>query len=121
SAAFLHSQRTPRVDMAYERSNIQAMQGYSSGEQPDSPDVIKLNTNENPFPPGPAVAAALADVDVASLRRYPPPTASRLRDTAARLHGVSPDNVVVTNGGDELLRLVVSTFVDCDETIAVAE
>ncbi len=106
--------------MKYERDNIQAMQGYVSGEQPDRPDVIKLNTNENPYPPGPAVAAALDTIRVESLRRYPPPTALKLRETLARLHGVESNNLIVTNGGDELLRLLLATFVEPGETIATA-
>lgn len=106
--------------MAYERSNIRSMAGYTPGEQPDSPEVIKLNTNENPFPPGPGVARALAAIAVASLRRYPPPTAAQLRRTIAALHGVEQENVIVTNGGDELLRLAVSTFVEEEEAIAFA-
>ena len=106
--------------MNYERPNIQAMRGYTSGEQPDRADVIKLNTNENPYPPGPAVAKALAGLQVESLRRYPPPTALPLRKALAELHQVSVDNLVVTNGGDELLRLLLATFVGLDECIATA-
>lgn len=106
--------------MKYERDNIQAMQGYVSGEQPDRPDVIKLNTNENPYPPGPAVAKALEDIRVESLRRYPPPTALKLREQLARLHGVDSSNLIVTNGGDELLRLLLATFVEPGDTIATA-
>lgn len=106
--------------MKYERDNIRAMQGYVSGEQPDRPDVIKLNTNENPYPPGPAVASALEAVRVESLRRYPPPTALKLRETLAALHGVDSSNLIVTNGGDELLRLLLATFVEPGETIATA-
>src|SRR5690606_22431207 len=86
--------------MNYERPNIAHMQGYVSGEQPERPDVIKLNTNENPYPPGPGVAAALAAVQVDSLRRYPPPTARALRAALAALHHIEPDNLIVTNGGD---------------------
>ncbi len=97
------------------------MSGYVPGEQPDSPDVIKLNTNENPFPPGPEVQAALAEIDAAALRRYPPPTALELRQTIAAHHQVDADNVIVTNGGDELLRLAISTFVENNESIAVLE
>ncbi|MEX2367755.1 MAG: histidinol-phosphate transaminase [Pseudohongiellaceae bacterium] len=107
--------------MSFERSNIQAMTGYASGEQPDSIDVIKLNTNENPFPPGPGVAAALAAIQVENLRRYPPPTATRLRGLIATHHNIEAENVIVTNGGDELLRLAVTTFVEAHESIAVAE
>ncbi len=107
--------------MSFERKNIQAMAGYASGEQPDSADVIKLNTNENPYPPGPAVVAALSGIHVDNLRRYPPPTALALRESLARLHAVNPDNIIVTNGGDELLRLVLATFVAPDECIGIAE
>jgi histidinol-phosphate aminotransferase len=97
--------------MNFERNNIRAMTGYTSGEQPNDADTIKLNTNENPYPPGPAVEQALRAIQVQSLRRYPPPTAAQLRESLARLHKVGTDNIVVTNGGDELLRLVLATFV----------
>jgi histidinol-phosphate aminotransferase len=107
--------------VSFERSNIQAMSGYVSGEQPERPDIIKLNTNENPYPPGPAVASALRELQVQSLRRYPPPTALALRQSLAQLHGVSPDNLIVTNGGDELLRLLLATFVEPEQSIGVAE
>lgn len=109
--------------MTYERKNISAMQGYVSGEQPQGPDVIKLNTNENPYPAGPAVARALANVSVDQLRRYPPPTALALRRSLAALHDVAVDNLLVTNGGDELLRLLLATFVEPtpDHSIAVAD
>lgn len=107
--------------MNFERKNIRAMAGYTPGEQPESSDVIKLNTNENPFPPGPAVKNALAAINTDSLRRYPQPTALDLRLVLSRQHNIDKDNIVVTNGGDELLRLAISTFVEPGETIAVAE
>lgn len=113
--------------MSFERNNIHAMTGYTSGEQPERPDIIKLNTNENPYPPGPAVESALRGIQVQSLRRYPPPTASLLRQSLAQLHKVEADNLIVTNGGDELLRLVLATFVEPatssagGECIAVAD
>jgi histidinol-phosphate aminotransferase len=107
--------------MQYERKNISAMQGYVSGEQPEGPGIIKLNTNENPYPPGPAVARALAGITVEQLRRYPPPTALALRQSLAALHQLDVDNLVVTNGGDELLRLLLATFVEPGQSIAVAE
>lgn len=107
--------------MSFERNNVRAMTGYSSGEQPERADVIKLNTNENPYPPGPAVEQALRAIQVQDLRRYPPPTAAALRRSLAQLHKVGIDNLVVTNGGDELLRLVLATFVDMNECIGVAD
>ena len=106
--------------MSFERKNIQAMAGYVSGEQPETADVIKLNTNENPYPPGPAVAKALASMHVDNIRRYPPPTAMALRQSLARLHSVQTDNIIITNGGDELLRLLLATFLDTDECVGVA-
>lgn len=107
--------------MSYERSGIKAMSGYTSGEQPTGPDVIKLNTNENPYPAGAAVRAALQACRVEDLRRYPPPLANGFRAAAARLHGLEPDNIIATNGGDELLRLAITTFVNPGEFIGVAE
>ena len=98
--------------MPYERDNIRRMHGYTYGEQPDAADVIKLNTNENPYPPSPAVGAALKSFDATALRRYPQPTADRFRALAAARHGVSIDRVIVTNGGDELLRMAFTTFLD---------
>lgn len=105
--------------MSFQRTNIATMAGYVPGEQVNSADVIKLNTNENPYPPSPAVAAALNGIDSAFLRRYPSPTAESFRKAAARCHGIGVDNIVPTNGGDELLRLVLTTFAAPGETVAV--
>ena len=104
--------------MTYERDNIARMQGYSYGEQPDSTDVVKLNTNENPYPPSPAVAAALANFDVGELRTYPNALANPLRAAITAQHGVHIDNVIITNGGDEALRLALTTFVDAGAVFA---
>ena len=93
------------------RQEIAAIAGYIPGEQPQDAGWTKLNTNENPYPPSPEVAAALSAFDVASLRRYPNPIADEFRRIAADLHGLSLDNVIPTNGGDELLRLMLTTFV----------
>lgn len=102
----------------YERDNIRRMTGYTWGEQPSDAEVIKLNTNENPYPPSPAVAAALKDFDVARLRRYPPPLADGFREQAAAVHGVDRDWLIATNGGDELLRLLVTTFLEPGRPLA---
>jgi histidinol-phosphate aminotransferase len=96
--------------MSYERDNIRRMHAYEWGEQPGEDDVLKLNTNENPFPASPGVAEALRDIDVADLRRYPQPTADPLRAALADVHELKIENFVVTNGGDEALRLALTTF-----------
>lgn len=97
------------------------MKGYTPGFQPASPSVTKLNTNENPYAPSGAVLRALASIDAEALRKYPPPLADGFRDTAAQVHGVERANVVATNGGDELLRLVVTTFVEPGRPIGVLD
>ncbi len=107
--------------MSFERQNIGKMQGYAPGEQTGAANTIKLNTNENPYPPSPQVAAALSSIDVAKLRRYPSPMADSFRAAASRLHNVSADQIIPTNGGDELLRLVLTTFVEQQDTIAVCK
>lgn len=107
--------------MTFERNNIAAMQGYSYGEQPSDDRTLKLNTNESPFPPSPAVQHALTNFDAASLRIYPNATADALRDSLATGHGVERDNVVMTHGGDEALRLALTTFVTPGAAFGMAE
>jgi histidinol-phosphate aminotransferase len=107
--------------MGYERANIAAMHGYVPGKQPTSPDAIKLNTNENPYPPCAAVLQALAAVPAEALRRYPPPSADGFRAAAAALHGVAVEQVVAVNGGDELLRLAIATFVEPGAPIGIVD
>ena len=107
--------------MSFERDNIAAMQGYASGEQPADPNTIKLNTNENPWPASPAVDTVLRSITGADLRRYPPPLANDFRDLAAGFHGLTRDHFIATRGGDELLRLVITTFVDPGEVIAMTD
>lgn len=88
------------------------MAPYVPGEQPGPGEkVIKLNTNENPFPPSPRVLEAIRSVDPEILRRYPSPKADAFRAVAARVHGVSPDMVLAGNGSDEILAIVMRTFV----------
>lgn len=107
--------------MVYERKNIAAMAGYSYGEQPNDDAVIKLNTNENPYPPSPAVQQALAGADTSALRVYPAATAPELRQAIASLHGVDANQVVVTHGGDEALRLAMTTFVGEGQGFGMAD
>lgn len=107
--------------MSFERKNIEKMQGYAPGEQTGAADTIKLNTNENPYPPSPQVAEALGMIDVAALRRYPSPMADSFREAASQLHDISAAQIIPTNGGDELLRLVLTTYVEQQDTIAVCK
>ena len=107
--------------MSYERENIRRMRGYRYGEQPDDPGVVKLNTNENPYPPSPAVAAALGAFDAAALRRYPPAKSDAFCRAAAAQLGLTAEEIVVTHGGDEALRLAFTTFVDPGAVFAMAD
>ncbi len=108
--------------MTRERDNIAAMDGYVSGEQPDNiPGLIKLNTNENPYPPAPEINNVIKAFDTEKLRRYPPANANEFRDLAAELHAVNRGNIIATRGGDELLRLMITTFVNPGEIIGVTD
>ncbi|WP_208621590.1 histidinol-phosphate transaminase [Rhizobium hainanense] len=98
--------------------HLSDMKGYTPGTQPGAAS-IKLNTNENPFPPSPKVMAALANVSARALQRYPDPIASGFREAAANLHHVPLDQIIATNGGDELLRLALTTYVDPGRAIGV--
>ena len=105
--------------MYYERENIKKMQGYVSGEQPEGRNTIKLNTNENPYPPAPDIQDVIANFSSESLRRYPPARADKFRELAASLHEVERSNIIATRGGDELLRLLITTFVNPGEAIGM--
>ncbi len=108
--------------MAYERPLIQKLHAYTPGEQPrDMSQVVKLNTNENPYAPAPAVLEAIAKVGPDALRRYPSPSAADFRAAAAKLHGVSADQVIATNGGDELLRMLIQVFVEPGRPMGLSE
>lgn len=87
------------------------MAGYAPGEQPREAGFIKLNTNENPYPPSPRVAAALREAAADDLRLYPDPLCSALRDRIAAIHGCRPSQVMVGNGSDELLALAIRSLV----------
>jgi histidinol-phosphate aminotransferase len=100
------------------RKNIEGMKGYVPGEQPQEPGHIKLNTNENPYPPSPKVITALKESASSMLRLYPDPLATRLREKAAEVLGTRPERVLVGNGSDELLSIIARAFVDPGEKIA---
>jgi histidinol-phosphate aminotransferase len=107
------------LKVSYLRKNIEAMAGYVPGEQPAPGDrVIKLNTNENPYPPSPRVVEALRSLDPERLRRYPDPMANRVRDLVGRMFGVGRECILCGNGSDELLNLAVRAFAGEGERIA---
>jgi len=83
---------------------------YIPGEQRTGADVVKLNTNENPYPPSDKVMAAIARTSADSIRRYPNPQSNDLRAALAKYHNVSADNVFVGNGSDEILALAFMAF-----------
>ena len=102
------------------RPGIREMAGYQPGRQPaPGSRVVKLNTNESPLPPSPAVAAAIRSElgDSEGLRRYPDPISQKLRETAAAVFGCEAAWVMAGNGSDEILRIVIDTFVSEGETI----
>src|SRR4028118_102430 len=94
--------------MSYFRQNIDALSGYVPGEQPP-PDakVIKLNTNENPYPPSPAAWKVLQELAGELLRRYPDPMGSAFRQAASQVLGVPADWILVGNGSDDLLTMIM--------------
>lgn len=94
------------------RKHVERLHPYVPGEQPKVRGLIKLNTNENPYPPSPKVLAAMQAAVDDRLRLYPNPTAKGLRTRLAKLHGVQPENVIVGNGSDELLALATRAFVE---------
>lgn len=90
--------------------HVARMSGYQPGEQPRDGAYVKLNTNENPYPPSPRVAAAVAAALGERLRRYPDPLGTAFRATAARHHGVTPDMILPGNGSDDLLTIITRAF-----------
>lgn len=102
------------------RPNIVAMTGYVPGEQPRGDKVIKLNTNENPFPCSPKVKAAIGRVVQAGLQKYPDPMATAFRIRAGDLYGVDPDWILCGNGSDEILTMITRLFVDAGDCVRYA-
>ena len=104
---------------SFVRANVRAMRGYTPGEQPGPGErVVKLNTNENPFPPSERVMKAIREIEPEHLRRYPNPTGDQFRNAAARLLGVSPDMILSGNGSDDILTIATRTFLPAGGTLA---
>src|ERR1051326_7545148 len=104
---------------SFVRATIRAMDGYTPGEQPSAGErVVKLNTNENPFPPSPKVMQAIRELESEMLRRYPAPRADLFCAAAARLLEVTPDMVLAGNGSDDILTIATRTFLAAGDTLA---
>jgi histidinol-phosphate aminotransferase len=104
--------------MMRQRKILKNVEGYVPGEQPRLPNIVKLNTNENPYPPSPKVIEALRGLDENAVRRYPDPVSLELRSALAARYGYpGPEWVVVTNGMDELLAMAVRAFTDPNDKI----
>ena len=106
---------------SYFRSEIDALEGYAPGEQPKFTNLVKLNTNENPWPPSPAVEKAWREFDWKRLNRYPDPCADKLRDAFASVNGVKRENVIVGNGSDDLLTMIFRAFTSPELPVAIPE
>src|SRR5262245_3320692 len=88
------------------------MKGYTPGEQFNDPDIVKLNTNENPYPPSPRVFEAIrAALTGDKLRKYPQPLGDSFRNAAGEALGVSPDSILIGNGSDDILTILTRAFV----------
>ena len=102
----------------YFLDHIDRMAGYVPGEQPSDGGFIKLNTNENPYPPSPRVLEAIAGALGERLRLYPDPVGSAFRKVAASLHGVEPDMILAGNGSDDLLTIITRAFAGPGDVVA---
>ncbi len=99
---------------------IRALTPYQPGEQPDDRSLIKLNTNENPYPPSPKVVRAIAEAAADGLNLYPPPMTDTLRRAAAIRYGVTETQVLAGNGSDEVLALCLRACVTEGGRVAYA-
>jgi histidinol-phosphate aminotransferase len=97
--------------------NVRKVVPYTPGEQPKIKNIIKLNTNENPYPPSPLVYKAYEEINLDDYRKYPDPTCSELVEAIASFYGVDKDNVFVGVGSDDVLAMAFLTFFNCDKPI----
>ena len=97
--------------------SVRKLDPYTPGEQPKAKQVVKLNTNENPYPPSPRCADVLKGFDLDRLRRYPDPVFTALRARLAKIWKTVPERIFIGNGSDEILTLAAKAFVEDSETI----
>ena len=108
--------------MEYVRPPVAEMKGYVPGLQPDpSQKYIKLNSNENPYPPSPRVKEVLQKLNYDDLRIYPDPVSLELREKLGKVHGFSASQIICGNGSDDILSIVIRTFASPGEAIGFYE
>ena len=98
------------------RANVRALSGCAPGDSPEA-RVIKLNTNENPYPPSPKVLEAIREIDAETLRRFPSAQADAFRVSAAKLWNIKPEMILAGNGGDDVLNVITRTIVPAGGSI----
>lgn len=99
------------------KQNVRKVVPYVPGEQPKDKEIIKLNTNENPYPPSPAVQKVIAQADCGSLRKYPDPLCTPLIQELARTYGVNTDQIFVGVGSDDVLALSFLTYFNSEKPV----
>ena len=104
--------------MSLFRPAVDHLAAYVPGEQPGDADVVKLNTNENPYPPSPRALAALGAVGAGALRRYPHPLADAFRQSAGEVLGVDPEWILAGNGSDDLLTMLFRAVTGAGRPVA---
>lgn len=102
----------PSDSMPFIRRTIRELAGYQPGEQPKEHTFIKLNTNENPYPPSPKILEAIRSCATNDVRLYPDPMATALRDKAAAVYGLDREQVLAGNGSDDLLAIIIRACVE---------
>lgn len=113
-----------KIDNRLWSTHVRHLMPYVSGEQPTHPNLCKLNTNENPFPPSPQVALAIADVltnQADSLRLYPESESDSLRNAMAKRYQLQPNQIFVGNGSDEVLAHIFACFFVKDRPLLTPE
>ncbi len=105
------------MKMPYLRECIENLEAYKPGEQPQGEDFIKLNTNENPYPPSPLVLSRLKEAISPKLRLYPDPLGKRLREKISQVYEIDSQRIILGNGSDEILSIIMRAFVGRGDTI----
>ncbi len=100
------------------KNNLRKIKPYVPGEQSREQDIVKLNANENPYPPSPKAIEAIKSYDAESLKKYPPSDAAQLKAAIAKHYGVGIENVFLGNGSDDVLALAFQAFFNSDKPIA---